>query len=239
MRPARRRLPGGGAALRRAPDVAERTVPSGSVLSHYPLRPGTLSGAPDASEEPDGGRDGAGSRAAEPPSAGRLTMRQRACGGGRRARQGIGSDSTAPLTVNPGSGPPAIAQMRPFRATTPSPWRGVGRSGSRAQRAARTRERPHSPVRAGRRLAADRDDPAGDRRGSGPATRVGEIRLARPATRARVVGLHGAEIRVVAGQAAADRVDAAAQRRRGQVLARPGPPNDTPAKRPQVERQRA
>ena len=40
---------------------------------------------------------------------------------------------TVPETVRPGSVPPAIAHTRPPRATTPRPWRGVGRSGSRVQ----------------------------------------------------------------------------------------------------------
>jgi predicted acyl esterase len=47
-------------------------------------------------------------------------------------------DSTAPLTVSPGCGPPATTHTRPAAATTPRPWRGVGRSGSRDQRRART-----------------------------------------------------------------------------------------------------
>ena len=48
--------------------------------------------------------------------------------------QGNSSDSTVPLTESPGTVPPAIAQTLPLCATTPSPWRGVARSGSASQR---------------------------------------------------------------------------------------------------------
>ena len=56
--------------------------------------------------------------------------------------------------------------------------------------------------------------------------------------RARVVGLDDAEVRVVAGEAPAERVDAAAERRRGEVLARTRPSHRPPAQRAQVERER-
>ena len=46
------------------------------------------------------------------------------------------------------------------------------------------------------------------------------------------------EVRVVAGEPAAERVDAAAERRRGEVLSRTRPSHRAPAQRAQVERER-
>ena len=112
------------------------------------------------------------------------------------AAHGSASDSTAPLTVRPGSGPPATAQTRPASATTPTPWRGVGRSGRRRPAPARC-ECPHARVRAARRLAADRYDTSRDRGRTRPAARIGKVREALPDVPPRDERLDGSEVGVV------------------------------------------
>ena len=57
--------------------------------------------------------------------------------------------------------------------------------------------------------------------------------------RARVEGLHGGKVRVEAGEAPADRIDTAPERRRGKVLARGRAGPRAPAEGPEVEREHA
>ena len=81
-------------------------------------------------------RRACGDRVAERRDEGRLRLVGGAAAAGERENAEDGHERTpqrsprhsfAPLTVRPGLVPPAIAQTRVPTATTPSPWRGVGR----------------------------------------------------------------------------------------------------------------
>ena len=77
--------------------------------------------------------DGRGRRSRRPPAARRRRRRPRAVP--VPLDQGlIRSASIASVKAKPGLSPPSMVNTRRPRATTPSPWRGVGMSGSARQR---------------------------------------------------------------------------------------------------------
>ena len=77
-------------------------------------------------------------------------------------RQGTGSDSTAPLTVRPGCGPPPITHTPPEGDDAETVPRG-GEVGQRRPGTGAGPQRPDGAIRPGRRLTADRHDAANDR----------------------------------------------------------------------------
>ena len=147
-------------------------------------------------------------------------------------------NSIAPLVVRPGRGPPAIAYTVRPAATTPSPCRGVGRSGRRrhaARAACRTRRRLRSCRSAPRRRSRRSSRPTAV--APVPPRALGIGRQARPPARTGPPALERADVRVQPGRPSRERVDASADRRDGEVLARRRPGDLTPAVAAQVERE--